>query len=71
MPSNPVLLEYVTVQAGPTNATINLSSLLPLCLLPLSLCCIPALMELQQEDKVVSKSFSAFLGTVSEHKRCT
>lgn len=24
----------------------------------ISVCCIPALMELQQEDKVVSKSFS-------------
>ena len=71
MPSNPLLLEYVKVLLGPTNATHNLS-LPPLPSVSLfSFCCIPALMELQQEDKVVSKSFSAFLGTVSDHKHCS
>lgn len=37
----------------------------------LSLWCIPALMELQQEDKVVSKYFSVFVRTVSQFKHCS
>lgn len=66
MPFKNVLIEYVTVLRGPTNATHNLSLSPPSFLPPLpsnlsplfiSFCCIPALMELQQEDKVVSKLF--------------
>lgn len=63
--SNPVQLECVTAPPGPANAihcfSISISSaLLTPHSLFLSLCCIPALMELQQEDKVVSTYSSAF-----------